>query len=197
VEILTLKTKKASITNVLDLFKKQQVNTHPVIPEIKTRIKNQKTEATMEWEWKIRITDIIMIGAVFVGPIVAVLITLWSQSQKDKKTAKRQLFLNLMGERKTVPFPRFVVAQLEKNGRVTSTNNKFVICRRDPRYVLLPFPMIRILLQEHSEKLIGGTQECETSMRECEAICFKEDSARVSLMKSTLLPQQGMWSGIP
>jgi hypothetical protein len=24
----------------------------------------------------------------------------------------------------------------EKNGRVTSTNNKFVICRRDPRYVL-------------------------------------------------------------
>jgi len=80
----------------------------------------------MEWEWKIRITDIIMIVAVLVDPIVAVFITLWSQSHKDKKTAKRQLFLNLMGVRKTVPLPRHVVAQLNTIDVVFADNRQVV-----------------------------------------------------------------------
>lgn len=43
------------------------------------------------------------IVAVIIGPIVAVLITLWYQSRKEKRDAKIRLFLNLMAHRKSNP----------------------------------------------------------------------------------------------
>ena len=49
-------------------------------------------------DWTIKITDIVMILVVLIGPISAVLITLWAQDRNDKRSAKRQLFLALIGE---------------------------------------------------------------------------------------------------
>lgn len=46
---------------------------------------------------------IISIVAVIVGPIAAVLITLWWQQRKEKRDAKLRLFLALMAHRKSAP----------------------------------------------------------------------------------------------
>ncbi|WP_218081247.1 DUF6680 family protein [Anthocerotibacter panamensis] len=51
------------------------------------------------FDWSVRVTDIIMVVAVLVGPIIAVAITLWTQDRQEKSKAKRDLFLLLMGER--------------------------------------------------------------------------------------------------
>jgi len=80
----------------------------------------------MAWDYSVKFTDVIMIGAVFIGPVVAVVITLWSQSRKDKKAAKRQLFLTLMGERKSLPPPRFVTAALNTIDVVFAGNRQVV-----------------------------------------------------------------------
>lgn len=47
--------------------------------------------------------DIISIIAVIVGPIAAVLITLWWQERKEKRDAKMRLFIALMAHRKSIP----------------------------------------------------------------------------------------------
>ena len=49
------------------------------------------------------IKDIVTIAALFFGPVVAVWITLWSQRRLAKQSAKRQLFLTLMANRKRWP----------------------------------------------------------------------------------------------
>jgi hypothetical protein len=56
----------------------------------------------MIMDWTVKITDIVMILAVLVGPIIAVLITIWAQKRNDKRSAKLQLFIVLMGERKSI-----------------------------------------------------------------------------------------------
>ena len=48
-------------------------------------------------------TQIMNIIAVILGPIIAVSITLWYQSRKEKRDAKFRLFLNLMAHRKSMP----------------------------------------------------------------------------------------------
>jgi len=40
--------------------------------------------------------------AIFLGPVTAVCITLWVQTRREKRAAKRQLFLTLMSERKSL-----------------------------------------------------------------------------------------------
>lgn len=47
--------------------------------------------------------DIINIVAIIVGPLVAVLLTLWLQNRKAKRDAKEKLFLLLMAHRKAFP----------------------------------------------------------------------------------------------
>lgn len=47
------------------------------------------------------VTDWIMVIAVFVGPIVAVSITLWWQQRKERRDAKTRLFTTLMAYRKS------------------------------------------------------------------------------------------------
>jgi uncharacterized protein DUF6680 len=47
--------------------------------------------------------DIINIVAIIVGPIVAVIITLWWQQRKENRDSKRRLFLTLMAQRRTYP----------------------------------------------------------------------------------------------
>lgn len=80
----------------------------------------------MTWDFTVKITDVIMIIAVLVGPIVAVCITLWSQTRKDKETAKRRLFLTLMGERKALIISRQVAAALNTIDVVFADNRKIV-----------------------------------------------------------------------
>jgi hypothetical protein len=45
--------------------------------------------------------DYITIFALFAGPAIAVIITLWHQSRTTKKEAKQKLFLDLMSNRKS------------------------------------------------------------------------------------------------
>lgn len=47
--------------------------------------------------------DIINIIAITVGPLLAVLITLWWQERKENRDANRRLFLTLMAKRRTTP----------------------------------------------------------------------------------------------
>lgn len=53
----------------------------------------------MEWEWKIRITDIIMIIVIFAGPIVAVQLTEYLRNKKDSRDRKVHIFRTLMATR--------------------------------------------------------------------------------------------------
>lgn len=64
----------------------------------------------MEWEWKIRITDIIMTIAVFVGPIVAVQITEYLRKAKDIRDRKVHIFRTLMATRSAQLAPMHVEA---------------------------------------------------------------------------------------
>jgi hypothetical protein len=47
--------------------------------------------------------DIINMIAVITGPVFAVVITLWWQQRKERRDAKRRLFLTLMAQRRTFP----------------------------------------------------------------------------------------------
>jgi hypothetical protein len=64
--------------------------------------------------------------AIFLGPTTGVLITFLMQSRKDKKAAKQRLFLTLMGERKSLPPPRFVTAALNTIDVVFADNRQVV-----------------------------------------------------------------------
>jgi hypothetical protein len=48
--------------------------------------------------------EAVNILAVIIGPIAAVIITLWYQSRKEKKDAKHNAFLRLMAYRTARPY---------------------------------------------------------------------------------------------
>ena len=54
--------------------------------------------------------DIITVIALVLGPVSAVIITLWHQRRSERNAAKRQLFLTLMANRKAAPTPNWVSA---------------------------------------------------------------------------------------
>lgn len=93
----------------------------------------------MTWDFTVKITDIIMILAVFIGPIAAVFITLWSQSRKDKKTAKRQLFTTLMAQRKSLLISQEVAGALNTID-VIFADNPTVVALWHKYYTLLSQP---------------------------------------------------------
>lgn len=64
----------------------------------------------MEWEWEIRITDIIMTIAVFAGPIVSVQLAEGLSKLKDKKNRKVHIFRTLMATRSAQLAPMHVEA---------------------------------------------------------------------------------------
>jgi hypothetical protein len=51
--------------------------------------------------WNLR--DVVNIAAIIIGPIVAVVITLWWQDRKEKRAAKMRIFTTLMALRKSIP----------------------------------------------------------------------------------------------
>lgn len=44
--------------------------------------------------------DVLTLLAILLGPVVAVCITLWWQNRKERRDAKRHLFMTLMAQRK-------------------------------------------------------------------------------------------------
>jgi len=50
-----------------------------------------------------KIIEAINLAAILVGPILAVVVTLWWQSRKQKRDAKEKLFLSLMAHRRAFP----------------------------------------------------------------------------------------------
>jgi hypothetical protein len=54
--------------------------------------------------------DVVTIIALILGPVIAVIITLWSQERSEKRNAKWQLFLTLMANRKGGPSREWVNA---------------------------------------------------------------------------------------
>ena len=61
-------------------------------------------------EWKIRITDIIMIIAIFLGPIIAVQITEYLRHKKDSRDRKVHIFRTLMATRSAQLAPMHIEA---------------------------------------------------------------------------------------
>ncbi|MGX5833762.1 DUF6680 family protein [Aeromonas piscicola] len=60
--------------------------------------------------------------AIFVGPLVGVIFTIWFQSRKDKLEAKRRLFLTLVAERKGLLISQQVAQALNMIDVVYSDN---------------------------------------------------------------------------
>jgi hypothetical protein len=56
-------------------------------------------------------TQTMNILAVIIGPIIAVLITLWYQKYKEKQNTKHRVFLTLMAHRKSSP-PSFALVEV-------------------------------------------------------------------------------------
>jgi len=64
--------------------------------------------------------------AIVLGPVTAVCVTLWFQSRKEKRTAKRQLFLSLMAERKSMAISPQVAQAMNTIDVVFSENRRIV-----------------------------------------------------------------------
>lgn len=64
----------------------------------------------MIWDWTIKITDIIMVIAIFVGPIIAVRITEKMRLSKDSRDRKVHIFRNLMATRSAQLAPMHIEA---------------------------------------------------------------------------------------
>lgn len=125
----------------------------------------------MEWEWKIRITDIIMIVAVFAGPIIAVQITEYLRRVKDSRDRKVHIFRTLMATRSAQLAPMHVEAlnliDLEfhspkrQDKRVLDAGRLYVDHLKDHEYPKEAWParkgdLLVELLYEMSESLGYG-----------------------------------------
>jgi hypothetical protein len=53
----------------------------------------------MTWDWTIKVTDIIMVIALLLGPVIAVQITEYLRNQKDSRSRKVHIFRTLMATR--------------------------------------------------------------------------------------------------
>lgn len=56
--------------------------------------------------------DVISICAIIISPVIAVIITLWHSSRKEKQSQKMSLFMTLIANRKTYPIPAVFVNAL-------------------------------------------------------------------------------------
>lgn len=79
--------------------------------------------------------------AIFLGPLVAVAITLRYQSWKDKRDARQRLFLTLMAERKGV-MPTYQVTQALNTIDVVFAGKPRVLRRWHSYYTLLDQPTV-------------------------------------------------------
>jgi len=64
----------------------------------------------MQFDWTVRVTDLVMIAAVFLGPIVAVRLTEWLRHQKEFGQRRDGIFRTLMATRNATLAPVHVEA---------------------------------------------------------------------------------------
>ena len=64
----------------------------------------------MSFDWTIKVTDIVMIGAIVVGPIIAVQLTEWIRRQQNLRDRKEWAFRALMATRNATLAPAHVEA---------------------------------------------------------------------------------------
>ena len=99
-------------------------------------------------------TNTMNIIAVILGPIIAVIITLWYQSRKEKRDTKHRIFLTLMGHRKSNPPTFALVEVLNTLDVVFADNSKIVrlwheyydlLCTKEPNYQTLEHKYLDLL----------------------------------------------------
>jgi hypothetical protein len=88
-------------------------------------------------------TEIITIVALLVGPLMAVIITLWQQSRGEKRSAKARLFAMLMAHRRSNPPPIEYVNSLNLID-VVFRDNPAVVSKWRELYDLLNHPHAQI-----------------------------------------------------
>ncbi|HLD18572.1 MAG TPA: DUF6680 family protein [Candidatus Nanoarchaeia archaeon] len=99
-------------------------------------------------------TQTMNIIAVIVGPIIAVIITLWYQSYKTKQDTKHRIFLTLMAHRKSNP-PTFALVEVlntldvvfADKPKVTRLWHEYydLLCTQPPNYQLWEHKYIDLL----------------------------------------------------
>ncbi len=78
----------------------------------------------MEWDLKIRITDIIMIFAIVIGPVIAVQITEYLRRSKENRDRKIHIFRSLMGTRSSQLVPIHIEALNLVEMEFSQSNNQ-------------------------------------------------------------------------
>jgi hypothetical protein len=84
--------------------------------------------------WNIR--DVVNIVAIIIGPIAAVLITLWLQNRKEERDGKIKLFMALLANRKSYPVSPDWAKALNLIDAVFQDNPKILVLWHD-YYALL------------------------------------------------------------
>ena len=109
----------------------------------------------MNLDLTVKVTDIVMIFAVLLGPIFAVCITIWAQQRNDKRSAKLQLFITLMSERKSVNV---------SNARANALNNIDVIFSDNEKVTSIWHKYYSLLSQSNHEERGHTWNELLSSM---------------------------------
>jgi hypothetical protein len=84
-------------------------------------------------------TQTMNIIAVIIGPIIAVIITLWYQTRKEKIYLKHRSFVLLMAHRKSIP-PNYAMVEVLNTLDVVFANNRKVVDLWHKYYSLLSQP---------------------------------------------------------
>jgi ABC-type arginine/histidine transport system permease subunit len=90
----------------------------------------------------------INIIAVIIGPIVAVIITLWYQSRKEKRDTKHRIFLTLMAHRKSNP-PSFALVEVLNTLDVVFADTPKVVQLWHEYYDLLCMKPLNLEMMDH------------------------------------------------
>jgi len=77
--------------------------------------------------------------AIFLGPVTAVVISLWVQSRRDKKSAKQRLFMTLLSERKSIIIT-YELSKALNTIDVVFADNRTVVDLWHKYYTLLSLP---------------------------------------------------------
>ncbi len=93
-------------------------------------------------------TETMNIIAVILGPIVAVIITLWYQNRKEKRDTKHRAFLLLMAHRRSSP-PDFALVEVLNTLDVVFQDTPKITQLWHEYYDLLSSPNPNFQVQEH------------------------------------------------
>lgn len=91
--------------------------------------------------------------AIIIGPVIAVMITLWYQNRKEKRDFKRHIFFELMAHRKSFPIPYSYVKVLNLID-VGFCKNPKILTLWHEYYNLLQMPSGDLIYQQREHKFL-------------------------------------------